>query len=933
MVFPLIFAVLYIWSVASVGGNDNREAIRRIDVFGSLVIVGRTNSIRIFRYSEDATDSPEEVARVPLKSTSKLLHLKLINESTVTYCDKNSCWLCSQRSANYLCQEFDFSRGQRDAVSVECLITSGDTLIVRFVDSNGFASLIKLKVPGVFTSSPVLPSSQADDSDTDKNQTLVGSFRSRNFTYFIGSASRYNQPKCLLIKDPQKCFEAKNIRENVRVTRVCDEDLSKNLETRMDLTLSCGTDVPAPNIALAATYQLPILTVAFGSSSSSLASVCQFDVESLEDEFERTWKNCLKMTNSTDCSRSPFSPNYPEVCQTTVKGFRGGYSACQRFLNNSSPVDMCSVGKYSGAGWIENFAPNLDLGSVYLSFDKSENVLISMTEDSASSSLFVLSKFPNGSAQLDRKRVGNFIGTSFPTSFNLLSLNDVDPVPVIHSSNSLFFNRNNSVQIKSITCKGLYTACEQLPFLYEELGHDQLDCVWCEPENGLPFSLSRKDKNCQKGRLYVDSCKEYIPSRPTASSVTKTTQPATVTITEERTSVLPTDAPQERSNLVLSVIIVVLFIVVTLVTFLVIRFLLRKYRVRKQKNAPVVVELDQDVRRNCVGSSTFFLPSSHPLIHPSSPQIYYPFSPYCSLLDQFPQEKLIKYSKLALDSQPIGRGHYGEVYKGEYEVAGQKIVVACKKLHDEEKSSTEEFMMEARAMATLDHPRVLEFVGIFFDKVYHARPTILVTKFMLHGDLANYLRDPSTHIILAQIFNFCLEAAEGMQYVHSKGIIHRDLAARNCMLDENFHVCIADFGLSRFADVEDDGYEVRTLRELPLPMLSIEAMEGHFSFKSDVWAFGNLAWEISTRGHTPWKAVCREELISTLRRGIRLPKTDFINDSIYRQVMLPCWDEAVERRPSFDEIIVELQKIVDRLQYEFKARLNHSYEMVVPCRD
>ena len=121
------------------------------------------------------------------------------------------------------------------------------------------------------------------------------------------------------------------------------------------------------------------------------------------------------------------------------------------------------------------------------------------------------------------------------------------------------------------------------------------------------------------------------------------------------------------------------------------------------------------------------------------------------------------------------------MYKGEYEVAGQKIVVACKKLHDEEKSSTEEFMMEARAMATLDHPRVLEFVGIFFDKVYHARPTILVTKFMLHGDLANYLRDPSTHIILAQIFNFCLEAAEGMQYVHSKGIIHRDLAARNCM--------------------------------------------------------------------------------------------------------------------------------------------------------
>ncbi|TKR92333.1 hypothetical protein L596_007009 [Steinernema carpocapsae] len=61
------------------------------------------------------------------------------------------------------------------------------------------------------------------------------------------------------------------------------------------------------------------------------------------------------------------------------------------------------------------------------------------------------------------------------------------------------------------------------------------------------------------------------------------------------------------------------------------------------------------------------------------------------------------------------------------------------------------------------------------------RPTILVTKFMLHKDLAQYLRCPNIVVTLEQIFRFCVEAAEGMEYVHSKRIIHRDLAARNCM--------------------------------------------------------------------------------------------------------------------------------------------------------
>lgn len=53
---------------------------------------------------------------------------------------------------------------------------------------------------------------------------------------------------------------------------------------------------------------------------------------------------------------------------------------------------------------------------------------------------------------------------------------------------------------------------------------------------------------------------------------------------------------------------------------------------------------------------------------------------------------------------------------------------------------------------------------------------------------------------------YSLKVASGMKFLAGKNIIHRDLAARNILLGEQHIVKIADFGLGRYLDNDEEIY-------------------------------------------------------------------------------------------------------------------------------
>ncbi|KAM7537941.1 hypothetical protein Aperf_G00000073891 [Anoplocephala perfoliata] len=189
---------------------------------------------------------------------------------------------------------------------------------------------------------------------------------------------------------------------------------------------------------------------------------------------------------------------------------------------------------------------------------------------------------------------------------------------------------------------------------------------------------------------------------------------------------------------------------------------------------------------------------------------------------------------------------------------------------------------------------------------------------MEYGDLATYLRhrmaqDYSQGNVAPEFaIKWAAEIADGMAYLEYNGFVHRDLAARNCLVGDGLTVKIGDFGLTR--DISSHLYYRKEGRaRLPVRWMAPEALkEAYFTFKSDVWSYGVVLWEIATFAALPFSGLSHEEVIALVINGGHLGKQGWPAKfpDILLNVMQACWYSDPDSRPSFGTIISMLEPYV-----------------------
>ncbi|NXD91216.1 KS6A2 kinase, partial [Chaetorhynchus papuensis] len=210
----------------------------------------------------------------------------------------------------------------------------------------------------------------------------------------------------------------------------------------------------------------------------------------------------------------------------------------------------------------------------------------------------------------------------------------------------------------------------------------------------------------------------------------------------------------------------------------------------------------------------------------------------------------------------LGQGSYGKVFlvrKIKGSDAGQLYAMkvlkkATLKVRDRVRSK-----MERDILAEVNHP--------FIVKLHYAFQTegklYLILDFLRGGDLFTRL---SKEVMFTEedVKFYLAELALVLDHLHGLGIIYRDLKPENILLDEEGHIKITDFGLSKEAiDHDKRAYSFCGTIEYMAP--EVVNRRGHTQ-SADWWSFGVLMFEMLT-GSLPFQGKDRKETMALILKA------------------------------------------------------------------
>jgi len=152
--------------------------------------------------------------------------------------------------------------------------------------------------------------------------------------------------------------------------------------------------------------------------------------------------------------------------------------------------------------------------------------------------------------------------------------------------------------------------------------------------------------------------------------------------------------------------------------------------------------------------------------------------------------------------QPVAKGGMGEVYRARHCVMKREVAVKFTLPNAEGKVTdafVRRFQREVETASQLLHPNIVSSL----DAGHRGEVCYLVMEFVQGTNLAKHVRKQGP-MPFAQALDCIIQAAQGLEYAHRKGVVHRDIKPSNLILTVDGLIKILDMGLVRTTTPNDE---------------------------------------------------------------------------------------------------------------------------------
>uniref|UniRef100_A0A0K0EXV9 Tyrosine-protein kinase Abl (inferred by orthology to a D. melanogaster protein) n=1 Tax=Strongyloides venezuelensis TaxID=75913 RepID=A0A0K0EXV9_STRVS len=960
--------------------HSNYDDLVAITTYQENVAILNSKEIKIFNQTKIRNDGEVNngvVSQIdiPIKPyDGKISEFKFLTNEYISYCvGCKKCVICHVYKKNNCCSIVVAKKFQCTSITLSWDGNKNSNVFIRKSNSkssfNRSLNYISSYSPDklfIDYSNHYFLSEIGNSSDFDLsiNQEVLYSFSYKDYTYFLGYLSRR--------KDMEKIYDHKQYEEyfegNVSIAkliRVCNRDNSKDIITRMDITLTCH-DFDIKNSFISTGGFLienkNQLLVSLKNTNDDKHRLCSYNLSDVNNRFKEYWDTCQNNDIDTqsmcdDVNLTNYKKGY-EVCSILSRSSSHHSDViCTKFGQQDEKISNCDAGnnEYSKVilgrhGWLDCYYPYE--GKFEGSFE-STLVPKNLYYSQKSNLLFLYDNRGNGEIFYPtRNKTLNLVkehSSSFKVKYPF----------AISSITDDFYNldEEKEINIEILNCSNIYKTCDEIQIA--EMG--DLNCKWCALENGKQMAINIDNEECGnkiiKGWVFdkdhkcpfkVNSwkCGENIITI-VGNSFTKRTNFSACGIkincniyNTTTTCFIPRDlkycpmkiedtsnnkdkfhqfifecsnnfktntyfTASTGSSNTRTLKWILSSITIFLFILLIILLIYIKYHCAKKlerSNYYATDKIDNRKTNNSYTLSDLQLDKNGYITPKISRQLF----------GDMPIEYIIQPNEYELDKE-IGSGNFGYIYSGILKKNNSDITekVAFKELKRGD-SSWNVWRREIDALVECKHPNIVEFKGMTYDI---RRGYIMVMEYMEKRDLKRYLMDENNDTTTFQVIKWILCIVDAMIYLHERHFTHRDLSCRNILLTERLKAKLSDFGLSRQLNsnglyIGNKDYPV----QLPLQWTAPECFCGEDEYKfsrfNDIWAFSVVIWEMFTRKYCPYpNKQFNEYKEIVLKEPLPFGPLEYCNIEDWIKLANDCRNVIPQDRPTF----VEIQKIVSEI--------------------